>query len=999
MKVTRLSNFSIRTFIFCLGMILTISASAQQITVTGSVKDSQGEAIIGANVLVKGGTNGTITDFDGNFSISCAKGAPLVFSFVGYTSKEYPATSKMSVILQENSKMLDNVVVIGYGTVRKGDATGALTSITSDPKMKGVAPNATDMLVGKVAGLNVVSDGGAATGGATLKIRGGSSLSASNAPLIILDGVYIDNSGIGGVGNLLSSVNPNDIESFTVLKDASATAIYGSRASNGVIMITTKSGKKGDIKVTYDGNVTVSARKNEIDVMNGDQFRSFIQERFAGLSNEAEVVGKLGQYNTDWQDKIFRTSVSTEHNLSISGAVKELPFRLSLGYTNNNGILKSDKMERYTTSLSLTPSLFDDHLKMNLNGKGMYIRSNFPNRGAIGAAIAMDPTQPVYDSESKYHGYWSWCGSDGNILNVSTKNPVSLIEYRNDDADVYNFIGSAQFDYKVHSFEDLKLHLNLSVDTSHSTGNTSAPYDAPENSRTLGFNNDWNNTRTNSMVDFYATYAKELKPLQSHFDIMGGYSWQHYYLKTAADNIGEYQYNDLGELEPKPTAMNSTLSKSEHYIVSFFGRLNWSLKDRYLLTFTLRDDGSSRFAKKNRWGLFPSVALAWRAIEEDFLKDSEVVSDAKLRLGWGVTGQQDINQGDYPYLGSYSYSTSNASSYYRNGEWIQLLQPNAYNENLKWETTRTYNVGIDYGFLKNRISGSLDLYYRKTTNLINTEAKVASGSNFSEYVVANIGSLSNRGAEFTINTVPVDGKDWRWEIGGNVSFNKSKIIQLTNGDNSTAIRRFGNTGGDGGFQLNAHVVGKEPGMYYVYEQVYDNAGKPLEGVYVDRNSDGKVDENDLYLHNSAAPDLLYGINTKIQYRNWDLSINGHGSLGNYNYYAVAANNAELSPARVYANEFLSNRLTNAFESNFQSKKVLSDYYIRNASFFRIDNINLGYSFKKIASLSVPGRAYMTVQNPIVLTSYEGLDPEVNGGIDANYYPRPISVMFGLNLNF
>ncbi len=987
-----------RAFTLCMLMLFTSLTFAQSL-IKGKVVDSSGEALIGATVKVKGTKSGAVTDLDGNFNLRCKAGETLVVSYIGFTAKEVAAKNNMEIVLEDDATMIEETVVIGYGSVKKKDATGSLETLTADPKLKGVAPNATDMLVGKIAGVNVTTSG-AATGGATIRIRGGSSLSASNDPLIIVDGVYIDNSGIGGVGNILSTINPNDIEDFTVLKDASATAIYGSRASNGVIMITTKKGKSGKIKVTYAGNVSVSKRRNSVDVMTGDQFRDFITRTFTGLSNQDEVLAKLGTANTDWQSEIFRTSVNTDHNISLFGSVKDImPYRVSFGYSNNNGILKTDHMERYTANFSLTPSLLKDHLKMNINGKGMYSKSRFANTGAIGAAISMDPTHPVYDESSKYHGYWSWLGADGNIIGVSVKNPVSMLELYDDNADAYNFIGNAQFDYESFYVPGLKLSLNLSLDASHSKGSTSAPYDAPAYASSLGYYNKWTQTRRNSMLDFYATYARDLKPIKSHFDIMGGYSWQHYWLKSDYTRIPQYEYDEDGTLQPVETSVTSGLSETEHYIVSFFGRLNYSLMDKYLLTFTLRNDGSSRFSKNNRWGLFPSAALAWRIIEEDFMKDQNVVSNAKLRLGWGVTGQQDISLGDYPYLGSYTFSVNPASSYYRNGEWIGLLQPNEYNENLKWETTTTFNIGLDFGFLKNRINGAVDLYYRKTEDLINTEAKVAAGTNFAEYVVANIGSLENKGLELSLNTVPVQTKDWTWNLGANISFNKSKIIQLTNGDNSTAMRRYSSTGGDGGFQLKAHAVGHEAGMYYVFEQVYDKNGKPVEGAYVDRNGDRKINEDDLYLHHSATPKATYGITSKLQWKNWDFDITGHGSIGNYNYNGVAANHAAMSPSSIYANEFLVNRVMSVFDTNFQRKKTLSDYYIQNASFFRIDNITLGYSFTHIGGLETGGRAYFTVQNQFVFTPYEGLDPEISSGIDNDVYPRPTTFMFGLNLNF
>lgn len=1000
MEVTKRKTNFCKLFFLLMGLLLSVNLLAQQTKVNGVVKDNTGEPIIGANVLIKGSSEGTITDLDGNFVLSNVNVQKdvLVFSFIGYKSTEIACQGKktINVILQEDSKALSEVVVIGYGQVRKSDATGSLTTVKADPSVRGLAPNAQDMLIGKIAGVNITNSGGSPTGGATIRIRGGSSLSASNDPLVIIDGIPLDNQGIGGVGNMLSTINPTDIESFTVLKDASATAIYGSRASNGVIIIITKKGSNGKVRVTYDGNVSVGVRTNEVEVLNGDQFRSFITETFTGLTNQDEVIGKLGNANTDWQDQIFRTAVSTEHNVSVYGSVKEtLPYRMSAGYTNLNGILKTSNMERYTGSISLTPSLFEDHLKVNLNGKGMYINNRFANQGAIGSAISMDPTQPVYDANSPYGGYFTWTGTDGNILNVATKNPVSLLEMTDDNSEVFNFIGNSQFDYKVHFLPDLRLNLNVGLDYSNSTGHKYTSEFAPSDYISGGYNGNWEQTRRNSLLDFYAQYSKKLKFLDSKFDVMGGYSWQHYWREG---NNHDYRISKL-DSEGNPEVISINNYETENYIISFFGRLNYSIQDKYLLTFTLRNDGSSRFNKDNRWGLFPSVAAAWRVINEDFLKDSNVISDLKLRLGWGITGQQDINQGDYPYMGRYEYSVGNQASYIRGGNWISLIRPTSFNPDLKWESTTTYNVGIDYGILKNRINGSVDYYYRKTKDLINAETKVAAGTNFSEYVVANIGSLKNSGVEFALNAIPVETKSLKWELGANVAYNQNEITELSYGDNKSAMRRYGSTGGDGGFQLMAHTVGNPSGMYYVYEQLYDTVGKPIEGFYKDKNNDGQINENDLYLYHKPTPDWTLGLNTKLTWKAWDLSVAGHGSIGNYNYNAIAANNAELSSTRVYANEFLSNRVQSAFESGLQTKKVLSDYYVQDASFFRIDNITLGWSFKNLAKKAIQGRIYGTVQNPVVFTKYDGLDPEVAGGVDTDFYPRPLTMMFGVNFNF
>ncbi len=991
-----------RIFNFFLVWLAPLFAFSQQ-QLTGYVRDTGGLPIAGATVEISNLSVASLTDATGYYTLKpVPRGAILVFSSIGYISRQvtYEGQPSIDVVLEADVQGLDEVVVIGYGQVRKGDATGALTNVKADPATRGFAPNAQDMLVGKAAGVNITNAGGSPSAGATIRIRGGSSLSASNDPLIIIDGLPIDNTGIGGVGNLLSAINPTDIESFTILKDASATAIYGSRASNGVILITTKRGSKGRTQLSYDGNVSLSSRKNSVDVLNEDAFREFVATTFADASNKEEVLGKLGTANTNWQDEIFRQTVNTEHNISALGSIKDkVPYRVSVGYTDVNGILKTSDMERTVTGISLTPSLFDNHLNVSVNAKGMYITNRFANQGAIGSAVAMDPTQPVYDENSPYGGFFSWVGQDGALLGVATKNPVSLLEMANDKSNVYNIIGNTQLDYRLHFLPDVKLNLNVGLDYSKSDGSKYIDPFAPSDYLNGGFDGNWEQERRNSILEFYAQYAKDFDFLRSRFDIMGGYSWQHYWIAGNNDDYRITKFDATGS--PEVVSINNY--ENENYIVSFFGRLNYSMNDRYLLTFTLRNDGSSRFHRDNRWGIFPSAAFAWRAKKETFLADIDVVSDLKVRLGWGVTGQQDINQGNYPYMGRYQNSVGEQASYirgYANGMpiWAYLMRPTSYNPALKWESTTTYNAGVDYGFFNNRLNGAIDVYHRRTDDLINAETRTAAGTNFSEFVAANIGSLENTGVELSANVEALQKKDWTWTVGGNIAYNDNKITQLSNLDGENPIRRYGNTGGDGGFQLLVHSVDNPSGMYYVYEQIYDSSGKPIEGLYVDRDKDGMITENDLRSYRRSVPTWTGGLHTRLNWKNWDFAIAGHGSLGNYNYNAIAANSAELDRARVFANEFLANRTQSAFDTGFQLKQVLSDYYVQDASFFRIDNIVLGWAFKRVGRTMLNGRIYGAVQNPMVFTNYTGLDPEVNGGVDNDFYPRPLTVMLGLNLN-
>ncbi len=994
------------------GCFLSIDAFAQQMTVKGLVKDTTGEPIIGANVVVKGTTNGTITDFDGNFQLNANKGDIIVISFIGYQSQEVPAAPSLNILLKDDSQMLQDVVVIGYGTVKKNDATGSVTAIKAEEKNKGLTVSPQDMIAGKVAGVNVATSTGQPGGGSAIRIRGGSSLTASNDPLIVIDGVVMSSGSVEGLSNPLSSVNPTDIESFTVLKDASATAIYGSRASNGVIIITTKKGKTGSVKINYSGNVSVSTRKNKIDVMTGDEYRDFIINNPNATEAMITAVNLYPGVNTDWQDEVMRTAVSTEHNISAYGSVKDyLPYRVSFGYTNQNGILKTSNFERYTGSVSLTPKFFDDHLNMNLNAKGIYIKNQFADTGAVVGAVSFDPTKPVKNDNNKFGGYFTWTtDNDPNGTKASSAgvNPVSLLEMTDDQSKVKSFIGNAQFDYKVHFLPDLRLNLNVGMDYTKSDGDKyvdpSAPGSYGEDPLKSGSNYLYFYERRNTLLDFYAQYSKDFA--KQHFDVMAGYSYQKYhyesnketwYLSRNEENFGE-KTSMNGDQQP---------AESQYVLLSFYGRLNYTAWDKYLLTFTLRDDASSRFAKNNRWGLFPSVALGWKMNEEAFLKKFKDLSELKLRLGWGITGQQDIQQGDYPYMSFWRYGQGGAMYpiYDESGnvKWVNVVSPSASSPDLKWEQTTTYNVGIDYGFFNNRINGSADFYIRDTKDLINAEVNVPAGTDFAEYVVANIGSLKNTGFEFAINAKPIVSSTWNWDLGFNVAWNKTEITKLDYNDNSDSPgKRFESTGGDGGKTIKIHSVGYAPGTYYVFEQVYDKNGNPMEGVYVDRNGDGEVTEKDLYQYHKPTADVIMGFNSKVSYKNWDFGFNGRASIGNYNYNGIAAN-AAIGTRAIFSNSALSNQPKAAFNTNFQERQRQSDYYIQNASFLKIDNITLGYSFENFLQGAkyhgLSGRLYATVQNPITITPYDGLDPEVDGGMDRQVYPRPISVLFGVNINF
>ena len=1021
-----------------LGLFLSVGAFAQ-IEVKGHVKDAAGEDIIGATIRVEGTQTATVSDFDGNFVLKANEGATLVVSYVGYQNATVKAAPTVEVILQDDAAVLNEVVVIGYGVARKSDLTGSVTALKPDSKNKGLVVNAQDMLQGKVAGVNITTNSGEPGSGAKIRIRGGSSLSASNDPLIVIDGIPIDNSGVAGSPNILSTINPQDIESFNVLKDASATAIYGSRGSNGVIIITTKKGRSGMApQISYAGSLTISKNNKTLKVLNGDEFRSYITDLYG---TDHDAYRALGTANTDWQDLIYRTAVSHDHNVTLTGALKQLPYRFSLGYTNQQGTLKNSDYERVTASFNLNPSLLDDHLRIDLNAKGMYSRASYANGGAVGAAISMDPSQDPYSFTSQYSkdmlgaaegqmlnnfgGYYQWLGS-GSSLNDSTwpftkfkdatSNPLALLNNQTDVAHSRSFIGSADFDYKIHGFEDLRLHATLGIDISKGRQNThnftSSP--ATPGSMYYGKQGYWQKVKRNTTLSAYAQYYKDFNK-DHHFDIMAGYEWQRFWVseKTDKPRYMPMTNNDVdmrGKQIDYEYADDNVEHKYESYLVSFFGRLNYTYLDRYMLTATLRDDGSSRF--KKHWALFPSVALAWKIKHESFLKDVEEISDMKLRLGWGKTGQQDLNSGDpianyYGWIHTYSRSIGNNGLYPIAGLDGTLYRPNNYTEDLKWETTTTYNVGLDLGFLDQRLTASFDFYYRKTTDLLNY-AKAPAMSGYKNMMWQNIGSLKNTGFEASISWKAIQTKDWFWQLDYNFTYNKNEITDLEGvSSNGMPVETGPNAGGGTGNYVQAHQVGYAANSFYVYQQVYDANGMPIENCVVDRNGDGVITPDDRYLYKNPTPPVTMGLSSRVEYKKFDLGMSFRANLGNYVFNDVLRGSSNVGETGAWVQQaYMANHLVDAMARNWQTWELTanqSDYYVQNASFLKCDNITLGYSFDSLFKGSsykgIGGRVYATCSNVFTITKYKGIDPEIGNGVDQNMYPRPISFIFGLNLNF
>jgi TonB-linked SusC/RagA family outer membrane protein len=981
-------------FIF-LAFAFASVAYAQEITVTGKVKDAaDGNSIPGATVLVKGTTTGTVTDIDGKYSIKGQPVAILVFSYMGYQTQEISVAGKqvIDVSLAASVTSLNELVVIGYGQVKKQDATGAVSTIDQKDFNQGSITSPQELIIGKIAGVQVTTLGGAPGGDAVIRIRGENSISGSNDPLIVIDGVPVDNDATSGARGNLSMINPDDIETYTVLKDASATAIYGSRASNGVILITTKKGKAagGTTKFTheYSGNISIYTIPKETGVLSANQFSSEVRQRYP------QDTGLLGKANTDWQKQIYQTGISTDHNFAFSGGIKNFPYRVSLGYMYQNGILKTDNMKRVTVGANLSPSFFDDHLKINVNAKYMNINNTFADQGAIGDAIGFDPTQPVFDNRvNNRSGYWMWEQSNGSPVSLATTNPVALLNLEDNKATVDRFLGNIQFDYKLHFFPDLRAVLNLGMDHSQSSGTTYVPEYASWLYTALGEDNAYSQIKDNTLLDFYLNYVKDVKSIWSKFDVMAGYSWQHFYLQNTTDN------NNV----PHDTAHYYNLTnKQQYYLLSFYGRLNYTLLNRYLLTFTLRDDGSSKFSSSKRWGLFPSAALAWKINDEPFLRNSKVLSQLKLRVGWGETGNQNIGTNWYPYLPTY-YLSDRYTMYQFGNVWYQTLRPGAYDANIQWETTATTNVGVDFGFLKDRITGTLEYYYKNITNLLNY-VPVPAGTNLSNYLWTNIGDMWNQGVEFSLDLRPIVTHDWSWEIGGNVATNANKITKLliTNDPSYPGILSGGISGGVGN-TVQIQSVGYSINSFYVYQQAYDKNGKPIEGVFVDRNGDGQITSADLYHDHSAEPTATFGVHTMLKYKQWSLAAGGHAEVGNYMYNNNDANDGVWSNINRLGGTYLGNVTTSVYGTNFVNNQYLSDYYVQNASFFKLDYLTLSYNFGSVIKNTTDLRLSLTVNNVLTITKYTGVDPEINTGsslgIDNNIYPRSRVFVLGVNLLF
>jgi len=950
-----------------------------QSNVNGSItEEASGMGISGINVIVEGTSNGAISDFDGNYTLSNVNDNDvIVYSYIGYKTQEitFSGQETINVVMQEDSNLLSEVLLIGYGSTTKQDATGAVEKLKSEDFNVGAIVSPDQLIAGKIAGVRVTSGGGAPGEGSEIRIRGGSSLSANNSPLIVVDGIPLDQRGVQGVRNQLNSINPSEIEEFVILKDASATAIYGSRASNGVILITTKRGKKSSpFKVEYGFQFSADQIEDKVDVLSANQFRNLV------LNDPDEDGSFLGEEYTDWQDQIYRTANGGIHDLSATQGFEHFSYRVNLNSTSKQGVLKNDLYQRNALNLNLRGDLFDNHLKLALTSKGSLDNNTYANRGAIGAAIAFDPTKPVYDEGSPFDGFYEYTNADGSVITLAPKNPLAQLEQDDNRAKSKRNITNLNIDYKFHFLPELSFISNAGFDYSELDGKQfiSSNSATQENGQ---FKNFYTGMNRNTNLDLILKYKSAFESINTDYEITGGHSYQEYYIQS------DQTVTEQGTLVTKPTTID------RNALESYFGRASFDFLDKYLISGSFRRDGSSRFNEDNRWGNFPAVSVGWKMSNEDFLKDSNTFSNVKLRAGYGVTGNQEIGQ-NYGYLGIYTPG-ENSASVQLGDIFVNTLRPEEFDENLKWEETTQYNVGVDLGFFNNYLSVSFDGYYRETEDLL-ARIPTAAGSNLSDLITTNVGQTTSRGLELGINASLFAERDFNWNLSANATLQEVEITSLNLSDDSEFFIPQGGISGGVGNNIQLWKPGYDPSTFFVFRQVYDQEGNPIEGAYVDVNGDNQITEADRQAYKKATPDFYYGFSSNMSYKNLEFGLTFRGSAGNYVYNNVNSSTGFYANMLNPPGDFYQNGSVNVLDSNFENAQYFSDYYIQRADFLKLDNISLAYTipFEKLVF-----QVRVTGTNLITITDYDGLDPEISNGIDNNFYPRPKGFVLGLNFTY
>ena len=1008
-------------FAFLMFFGFSVVALAQT-GVRGTITDAAGIPLFNASVLVEGQGKGAVSNDKGYYEITGLKAGTykLTYKFMGFT----PQSDEVTIVanqmatndFQFASKTQDvgDVVVIGYGTQRTKDLTGSATVINEKNFVQGSLATPEQLVMGKVAGLKVTSNDGAPGSGSTLRLRGGTSINASNDPLIVVDGVPLDNGGIAGAANPLSLINPNDIASFVVLKDASATAIYGSRAANGVILITTKRGTaSNDVKVVLDSKTSVSTIAKYFDVLSADSLRNLVNA--VGTTQQKAL---LGDSSTDWQKQVFRSAVVTDNNVSITGGIKNFPYRLSIGNRMDNGILKRDQFARTSVSLNMNPSLLDKSLQIEANMKYVQTASFFANRGALGAAF-FDPTQPIYSGNEAYGGYFEWI--DNNKPNtLSARNPLGLIEQSTDQSKVNRAIANAKLTYNLPSLPALKATVNVGGDFSEGVGFTITPATSAAGYYTNGRYSKYRTTKTNKLFESYLSYNSGTKWEKQTLEVVAGYSYQDW--DTYSPNFPTWNNESLDSVIAPEVAFPFY---TRNVLMSYYGRAIYNYAGKYVVNVSVRRDGSSRFSPDTRWGIFPAASAAWLISEENFLKNSKSINMLKLRAGWGVTGQQD-GIGDYAYIGNY-FQGATTAQYAFGGQYYQVLRPAGFDANLKWETTTSYNLGLDFGFKNDRFSGSVDVYQKDTKDLLAT-VPVPAGTNFTNEILTNVGAMQNRGIEVSVNTGIIAKKDMRLDWTVNGTYNVNTVVKLSQVVDTTSPGvLIGGIGGGIGNTIQAHQIGYPTYTFFVLEQQYDSKGRVIEvgsqaeidmngdgnitaadkwkdtNAFVDQNGDGIINVKDRYYAGQAAPKMFFGTALNFQYKKWYAGFSARAELGATIYNNIHSNSAVFQTIDG-TKKYLNNISSLYYQDEVQRvtpNQLMSNHYLEKANFLRMDFINVGYNFGKLgfAKEKVALNASFVVQNAFVLTKYSGQDPEIGGGIDNNFYPRPRVYSVNLTFNF
>ncbi len=973
-----------RTFIKSTLLILLMPMSFfAQSTVSGIVTERDtGIPIPGANIVIKGTTTGTTTNFDGEYTLEGVNlDDVIVVSYIGFESQEIPYTGQetINVRLAPDTALLEEVVLIGYGSTRRQDATGAVEQISTEEFNQGAIVSPEQLIAGKSAGVRITSSDGAPGGGGEIRIRGGSSLSANNSPLIVVDGIPLDQRGVQGVRNQLNAINPNEIEDFVILKDASATAIYGSRASNGVILITTKKGKKdAALKFQYNLKTSVGIVSDYVDVLDANQFRDLVE------SVPGTDLDLLGDTNTNWQKEIYQTSVGAIHNFTVTQGFENIYYRVNLNHTAQTGVLLTDYYERNAINLALNGDFLDNDLKLTLTAKGSIDENEFADNAAIGAAVSFDPTQPVYDPTSPFGGYFEFRNANDEALQQATRNPVALLEQPDDHGETKRIISNFNVDYRLPFIDDLRFNLNAGIDYAENEGNIFRPLTSATVLETIPYQENYWGINRNTLLDFYFNYKPYVEAINTNFDFVAGHSYQEFYVSS------QQRYTDQdveGFWFTNPQIIN------RNALESYFARASFDIDDRFLISGSYRMDGSSRFSEENRWSYFPAVSVGWKIDQESFFENLETLSELKLRAGYGVTGNQEIGS-NYGYLGIYTPSTVGAR--YQFGDtFYPTLRPEEYDRDLQWEELETYNVGVDFGFFNDRLSGSVDAYYRTTENLL-AVVPVPAGANLSDQLVTNVGETVSKGIEVGLNAGLVQTDNLNWDLNYNLTFQDLEITALSLGENPNFFIPQGGISGGVGNTIQLWKTGIDPSTFFVYRQVYDQEGEPVEGAYVDVNDDNVITEIDRQPYKKASPDVFMGLTNTLTYKDFDFSFTFRGSFGGYMYNNAQSSTGFRTAGTITPQPYYSNYNVNVLETEFNDSQFFSDYYVQSADFVKLDNISAGYL---VAGDKVDFRASFTVSNVLTITDYEGLDPEISGGIDNNFYPRPRIYVLGFNLTF